>query len=125
MFGGRGFLLKNFNNPILNSFKAIDKISEITMSTINAIEEKAFSKENNHSDATIHYSSFKFPLNNSDYLAASPNYHDDTNLNLIFLEFELDQTKNAKDKVKYLTEVNNDFVEMDFHFVLNVIFLLT
>ena len=122
MFEGRAFLLKNFNNPILNSFKAIDSISEITTSTIKTIEEKAFSIENNLSDASLNYSSFKFPLSNPEYLEASPNYFNDTNLNLILLEFELDNTKNPKDMMKCLTEINNDFVEKDFNFVVNVIF---
>jgi hypothetical protein len=122
VFEGRAFLLKNFNNPILNSFKAIDNVSEISTNTIKTIEEKAFSKENNLSDASINFSSFTFPLNNREYLEATPNYFNDSNLNLFFIEFELNTTNNPQSHVKCLTEINNKFVDKDFQFTINVYF---
>jgi len=105
----------------LNSFKAIDNVSEISTSTMKTVEEKAFSKENNLSDASINFSSFTFPLNNREYLEASPNYFNDTNLNLFLIEFDMDTTNNLNDNVKCLTEINNKFVEKDFQFTINVI----
>jgi hypothetical protein len=107
----------------LNSFKLIDSISEITKSTIKTIEEKACSTENNQSDNYVDFTSFKFPINNTDFIEATPGHYQDLN-NFIFLEFELNKTTNEKDWVKYLKEINNDFVDKDIHLVLNVIFNL-
>ncbi len=88
---------------------------------MKTIEEKASSVENIQSDNYVDYSSFKFPLNNEDYIEANPGHYEDQN-NFIFLEFELCKTSNAKDWVKYLKEINNDFVDKDIHLVLNVSF---
>ena len=40
--------------------------------------------------------------------------------NVFFLEFDLSTSNAKKDHLKNVREINNDFVEKEIHFVLNV-----
>jgi len=63
----------------------------------------------------------KFPLENSEnsYLIMENNLEFTENLsNLVFLEFEL---VSSSHDLKHFKEINNDFVEKEINFVLNVI----
>lgn len=42
--------------------------------------------------------------------------------NIFFLEFDLSKTLSNKDKLRMLREINNECVEREIFFVLNVIF---
>jgi hypothetical protein len=53
----------------------------------------------------------------------TPALYEDLN-NLIFIEFELNNSNNSKEKIKYIKEINNEFVDKDIHLVLNVIIII-
>lgn len=85
------------------------------------LEEKAFSTENNTSDDAFDYSVFKFPLDNSEFCLTNPNLGINEKLNnVFFIEFDLDSNNISKEHLKAFREINNDFVEKEIHFVLNV-----
>jgi hypothetical protein len=65
----------------------------------------------------------KFPIDNSDFnfMIIDANLGISENLNnIFFLEFDLNNTMNNKDKMKILREINNECVEREIFFVLNV-----
>jgi hypothetical protein len=105
----------------------LDNISEITKSTLKNLEEKAFNPDNSISDSNLDYSSIKLPLNNNpelNYIITETNLGINENLNnIIFFEFDLNSSNITKEHVKCFKEINNDFVEKEIHFVLNVIIL--
>lgn len=108
---------------MLNNLQVIDNISEITKSTVQGIEEKAFSSQNNQSDETLDYSTFKFPLNNTDFNLLMPETRmgsSDNLSNIIFLEFDMNNNSISKEHLKFFKEINNEYVEKEIHFVLNV-----
>lgn len=99
----------------------IDNISEITKNTIKSLEEK------NDSLTEKVYNDIQFPIDNSEnnYQILESNLGLIENLqNIVFLEFELDNTTLNKDHLKYFREVNNNFVDKEINFVLNVKTLL-
>jgi hypothetical protein len=109
----------------LNNFQIIDNISEITKYTLKNIEDKAFSAENNYSDEYLDYSALKFPLNNSEYEHIMTDCILGDNLNkVVFLEFDMNANNISKDHLKSFREINNEFVDKEIHFVLNVIIKL-
>lgn len=64
-----------------------------------------------------------FPIDNTEnnYMILESNLGISDNLRrLVFLEFDLFNSNIAKDHIKYFREVNNNFVEKEIHFVLNV-----
>lgn len=65
----------------------------------------------------------KFPIDNSEFnfmiIDANLGISDNLN-NLFFLEFDLTNTLSNKEKLKFLREINNDCVEREIFFVLNV-----
>jgi hypothetical protein len=67
----------------------------------------------------------KFPIDNSkfNFMIIDANLGISENLNnIFFLEFDLSKTEASnKDKLKYLREINNECVEREIFFVLNVI----
>jgi hypothetical protein len=88
---------------------------------MKGLEDKAFSQVNNLSDQAFDYSIFKFPINNSDgSLMNNGNSYESLD-HLYFLEFDINNCGIPKDHLKIFKEVNNDFVEQEIHFVLNVI----
>lgn len=68
-------------------------------------------------------SNIKFPIDNSQFnfmiIDANLGISDNLN-NLFFLEFDLTNTISNKEKLKFLREINNDCVEKEMFFVLNV-----
>jgi hypothetical protein len=71
------------------------------------------------------FSNLKFPLDNSEFnfMIIDANLGISENLqNIFFLEFDLTNTFTNKEKLKFLREINNDCVERDIFFVLNVYF---
>lgn len=77
--------------------------------------------DNNTSDESLDYSMFKFPLNNGDYNYLMTDCIIGDNLsNIVFLEFDLNANGISRDHLKTLREINNDFVDKEIHFVLNV-----
>jgi hypothetical protein len=100
----------------------VDNISEITKSTLKGFEEKAFHKINTESDNILNYNSIKFPINNSEYnlMMVEHPYLDFSNL--IFLEFDIINTSMSKEQLRFFREINNDYVDKEIHFNLNVIF---
>lgn len=68
-------------------------------------------------------SEIQFPIDNTEtnFMILESNLGIHENLqNIAFLEFDLDNTTMTKDHIKYFREVNNNFVEKEIHFVLNV-----
>ncbi len=66
----------------------------------------------------------KFPIDNSEFnfmiIDANLGISDNLN-NLFFLEFDLNNAvSNNKEKLKFLREINNECVEREIFFVLNV-----
>ena len=99
----------------------IDNISEITKNTIKSLEEK------NDSLTEKVNTEIQFPIDNceNNYQILESNLGMVENLqNIVFLEFELDNTTLNKDHLKYFREVNNNFVDKEINFVLNVKTLL-
>lgn len=95
----------------------IDNISEITKNTIKSLEDK------NDSLTEKVISEIQFPIDNSEnnYQFLESNLGIVENLqNVVFLEFELDNTTLNKDHLKYFRDVNNNFVDKEINFVLNV-----
>ena len=93
-------------------YQFIDKISEVTKNTIKNLEEKYPNK--NSTDE------IKFPLENleNSYLIIENNLEYSENLNnLVFLEFDLISSSH---NLKHFREINNDFIEREINFVLNV-----
>jgi hypothetical protein len=65
----------------------------------------------------------KFPIDNSEFnfmiIDANLGISDNLN-NIFFLEFDLTLCSNNKDNLKFLREINNECVEREIFFVLNV-----
>ncbi len=71
----------------------------------------------------MNLSNLKFPLDNSEFnfMIIDANLGIPDNLqNIFFLEFDLTNTFTNKEKLKFLREINNECVERDIFFVLNV-----
>lgn len=97
----------------------IDNISEISKSTMNNFMEKSFS-DTLPADFN---SNISFPLNNAElnWLITETNYNLSQGLtNMFFLEFDVSGSEISKDHLSILQDINNDFVEKEIHFVLNV-----
>jgi len=95
----------------------IDNISEITRNTVRSLEEK------NDSTMEKNFSETTFPLenteNNYQFLESNLGIPDNL-LNVVFLEFELENSNLNKEHLKYFREVNNNFVDKEISFALNV-----
>jgi hypothetical protein len=89
---------------------------------MKGLEEKAFHPQNNNADEILDFSSFKFPINNYDYNLVKIDSNDNLS-NIIFLEFDINSNNISKEHLKYFREVNNDFVDKEIHFVLNVLLI--
>ena len=64
-----------------------------------------------------------FPIDNSEnnFLIVESNLSKEENLNnIIFMEFDLRNSNISKEKLKHFIEINNEFVEKEMFFVLNV-----
>lgn len=102
----------------MQSLKFVDNISEISKSTLNGLEEKAFCKQNSQSDFDFDYSAIKFPIDNSE-----SNFINSDNMfnhNVLFVEFDLNNNNTSKEYLRFLRDINNQFVDREIHFVLNV-----
>ena len=108
-------------NSVLNNCQLIDNISEINKTTIRTIEEKNDSFFG--SEKTVSLGEFSLPIDNSDtnlkFIEANMGIPENRQ-NVVFLEFELDNSALNKEHLKYFREVNNNFVDKDVSFVLNV-----
>ena len=105
---------------ILKNCQVIDNVSEISKNTIRCLEEK---NESQNSAKSSNTSELQFPIDNTDanFMIIESNLGIHENLqNIVFLEFDLDNTSISKDHIKYFREVNNNFVEKEINFVLNV-----
>lgn len=68
-------------------------------------------------------SNIKFPMDNSEFnfMIIDANLGINENLqNIFFLEFDLAKSTINKEKLKFLREINNECVEREVFFVLNV-----
>jgi hypothetical protein len=106
-------------SSVLNSCQMIDNISEIVRTTLKTLEEKNEALQTEKQTLT----DIVFPIDNSEtnYQILESNLGILDNLqNIVFLEFELDNTTLNKDHLKFFREVNNNFVDKEINFVLNV-----
>ena len=103
------YLHKKDNNQDTNypqkERKSSDLIEKETSEIEKEIEDVVFPIDNSENNFTILESN----LGISDNLQR-----------LIFLEFDLYNSNITKDHIKYFREVNNNFVDKEIHFVLNV-----
>ena len=119
IFQAKSYFFKCLENSILNNCQVVDNVSEILKNTIKAFEEKneaLNANQNLNNDMT-------FPIDNSEnnFTILESNLGISDNLQrLIFLEFDLYNSNITKDHIKYFREVNNNFVDKEIHFVLNV-----
>ncbi len=70
-------------------------------------------------------SNVTFPLNNGDFnwMMTEMNYNNSQSLaHMMFMEFDILNSEVSKEHLKSLQEINDDFVEKEIHFVLNVLF---
>jgi hypothetical protein len=117
---GKGFFFKKLQNSVLNNLFLIDNISEISKQTIKGFEDKAVSPQNNQSDDALNYSFINFPIEADNSLFIRPGEGASDRNATLFLEFDMTSVGLNKDHLKNFVEINNDFVEKDFHLVLNV-----
>lgn len=106
-------------SSVLNSCQTIDNISEITRTTVKTFEEK---NDRLQIDKQL-LNEIQFPIDNSEtnYQILESNLAVQENLqNIVFLEFELENSSLNKEHLKYFREVNNNFVDKEINFVLNV-----
>ena len=97
----------------------------------NNLDTKYPQKDRKNSDAKDKESSENekeledvlFPIDNSEnnFLIIESNLSKEENLNnIIFMEFDLRNSNISKEKLKQFIEINNEFVEKEMFFVLNV-----
>ncbi len=86
------------------------------------MEEKAFRPENNFSDEFFDFGSFCFPLDNSEanFDMTEMNFNAGGDNSMLFLEFDLMGSNISKDHLRSFREINQEFVDKEIHFVINV-----
>jgi hypothetical protein len=95
-------------------------IKEGTSESASLIEE---TEDKNISDNDNELIGVVFPLNNSEdgFVILESNLNKTENLNnIVFMEFDLKNSKIFNEKLKHFIEINNDFVEKEILFNLNV-----
>lgn len=91
------------------------------------MEEKCLKEENNFPDENFDFSKLTFPLDNTNshmnFIMTESNFSLSPNQEnpILFFEFDLDSTGISKDHLKNFREINNEFVDKEMHFILNVI----
>lgn len=101
---------------VLDNYYFIDTISKVEKSTFESFEERSLT---NAKFQKPEYTSINLPLSNP------PNYNneyftDDYMNRIFFNEFDLENSNIAKENLKNLIEINNQFAEKEIFFVLNV-----
>ncbi len=125
-FLGKSLFFKNLDASVLNTLQvnySSDKniMKEIEEKSNINLNEKTKSSLLDEKENDI--LNIKFPIDNSDFnfMIIDANLGISENLNnIFFLEFDLNNTMNNKDKMKILREINNECVEREIFFVLNV-----
>jgi hypothetical protein len=97
---------------------------------LKSLEEKCLNDENNFSDENLDFSKMNFPLNNTNsqmnFIMTESNFgalpcQDNP---MLFFEFDLESSGISKDHLKSFREINNEFVDKEIHFILNVTFYI-
>jgi len=103
-------------------WKNLEEKSTFQLNTKNS-EGKIFGDEKEKDITDI-----KFPIDNSEFnfmiIDANLGIVDNLN-NLFFLEFDIANSSSNKEKLKFFREINNESVEREIVFVLNVKLYLT
>lgn len=87
-------------------------------------DEKSYSQccnKDNMSDVV----NIKFPIDNSgfNFMIIDANLGVSENLNnIFFLEFDLMSNSNNKEQIKFLRDINQEYVDREVYFILNVLF---
>ena len=118
------------NTLQLNYSKTSDTNSDPTRNILKSFEDLSNNQlinENNNdrNDKENNILNIKFPIDNSEFnfMIIDANLGIAENLNnLFFLEFDLSNSSSNKEKIKFLREINNECVEREIFFVLNVIY---
>ena len=109
-------------NSILNNFELIDKVSEVSTTSLQVIEERTSLKENQLNK--LERDKFCFPLNNSKQnLLNSTMLNNNLINNSLFIEFELttlNKIIDGKENAYSFSNIDNEFVNKEIEFSLNV-----
>ena len=117
-------------NTLQNKYSAD---SSSVKKCLKEFKEKSYTEldkhqnEINHNDKENDIMNLKFPIENSkfNFMIIDANLSINQNLNnIFFLEFDLTKSLSNKDKLKILREINNECVEREIFFNLNVIIKL-
>jgi hypothetical protein len=118
---GKSFFFKSLDASCLNMLQNTFSIPEAHKNVFKNIEEKSSSQLDNSNDLL----GIKFPVDNSqfNFMIIDANLGISDNLkNIFFLEFDLTNSNNKEAKI--LREINQEFVDKEIFFNLNVLIFI-
>ena len=117
-----GSVLNTLQNKFATDSNSIKKY-------LKEFKEKSYSELNRHHNEICNNEkendilNLKFPIDNTkfNFMIIDANLSLNENLNnIFFLEFDLSKTLSNKEKLRILREINNECVEREIFFILNV-----
>lgn len=124
LFTGKSLFFRNLESSILNTLQNSFSLPEANKKLFRKFDEKSNAQLNEgNNDKMNDILNIKFPIDNSEFnfmiIDANLGISDNLN-NIFFLEFDLTNTTSNKDQLKFLREINQECVDKEIFFILNV-----